>query len=75
MIAGVSGLVGLEFGVPVGGVGFGGAVALAVGALVPVASVDEDGELGFAEDDVGFAGEGFDVFAVATKSGLPESLA
>ena len=71
----VSLVIGLELGAPIGGVGLGGAVALAAGALVPVAAVDEDGDFGFAENDVGFAGEVLDVLAVATKPGLPEGLA
>ena len=53
----VAGHVAVDFLVPVGAVGCGSSAVL--GAAVPEAAVDEDGDARLDEDDVGFAGELF----------------
>lgn len=56
---------------PFAAVGGGGAVFAAFVA-VPEATVDEDDGFVFGEDDVGFAGEGFDVEAEAVAEAVEE---
>ena len=51
----IAGHVGLAFAVPEGAVGFGAGVAL--GAAVPEASVDEDGDFLLGEGKVGLSGQ------------------
>jgi hypothetical protein len=53
--AAVAGHVGLAFAVPEGAVGFRAGVAL--GAAVPEASVDEDGDFILRESEVGLSGQ------------------
>jgi hypothetical protein len=53
--AAIAGHVGLPFAVPEGAVGFGAGVAL--GAAVPEASIDEDGDLLLGEREVGLSGQ------------------
>lgn len=56
---GVAAFVGFDFGSPeVGGGAGGGSVVL--GAAVPEASVEEDGDFGSGEDEVGGAADIFD---------------
>lgn len=74
-VFGVAVLVALDFFFPEGGVGFGEAVGGAVLVSVPEASVDEDGEAGPGDVEVGCSGEAAVVFPVAAESGLVEGFA
>lgn len=67
--------VAADFFSPEGAVGFGEGVGGTAFATVPEASVDEDGEAGARDIEVGFAGEAGVVFAVAAESGGPEGFA
>jgi hypothetical protein len=70
-VAFVAGGVALDFGEPVLAAG-GGDAAAAAGVHVPEAAVDEDDFFEPWEDEVGRAGEGSDVEAVAEAEGVEE---
>src|SRR5439155_24881924 len=62
-----------EFGEPVFSAGGGDAAAAAAGVHVPEAAADVDDFSSGGEDEVGGAGEGFDVEAVAVAEGMDEA--